>query len=309
MPLFTVFTATYNRAAKLHRAFSSLVAQTHKDFEWLVVDDGSQDGSGDLVGQWASSSNFPIRYIFQPHLGLHMAFNRAVQEAKGDYFLPLDSDDALEPEALERLLHHWDNVPEARKPIFSGVCCLCRDEKGRIIGDRFPKDVMDSDSLEITYKYRIRGQKGGFHRLDVMREFPFDQTAEMGCNPWRRIARKYKMRFVNEALEIYYQDSPQDSLARWPKRIRPVTGIYRNLEILNREIDYFISWPAEFYRAAARYSRYCFHCRLSLSDQSKLLKNKTARKLWALSWPLGYLVYLRDRLSGLENLQSRGLEF
>lgn len=308
MPLFTVFTATYNRAAKLYRPFSSLMAQTYKDFEWLVVDDGSQDESGDLLQQWAFSSNFPIRYIFQAHLGLHMAFNRAVQEAMGEFFLPLDSDDALEPHALERLLHHWNNVPEAQKRGFSGVCCLCRDETGRIIGDRFPKDVMDSDSLEITYKYRVRGQKGGFHRVEVMKEFPFDQTAEMGCNPWRRIARKYKMRFVNEALEIYHQDSPEDSLARWPKRIRPVTGVYRTLEVLNHEMDYFSFWPAEFCRAAIRYSRYSFHCRLSLSDQRRRLKNRKGRRLWATTWPLGYLIYLRDRVSGSANVQFHGLQ-
>ncbi len=263
----------------------------------------------DLIRQWACSSQFPIRYISQGHLGLHKAYNRAVKEARGDLFLPLDSDDELEPTALERLLYHWNNVPEDQKSNFSGVCCLCRDEKGCIIGDRFPRDVMDSDSLEINYKYKVRGQKGGFHRLEVMKEFPFDETPEMGCNPWRRIARKYKMRFVNEVLEIYHQDSPEDSLARWPKAIRPVTGLYRCLEILNSEIDYFHYWPAEFYRAAARYTRYSFHCGLGVSKQIKGLGNRTARTLWSLAWPLGYFLFLRDKLRGRQNLQSHSLGF
>lgn len=304
MPLFTVFTATYNRATTLHRPFLSLKAQTYRDFEWLIVDDGSEDNTAELVQHWSSTSTFPIRYVLQQHTGLHIAFNTAIREAKGEYFLPLDSDDALEPHALERLLFHWECVPRDKRGTFSGVCCLCRDENGRVIGDRFPQDVMDSDSLEIVYRYRVRGQKGGFHRVEVMREFPFDQTLEMGSNPWRRIARKYKMRFVNEVLEIYYQDFPEGSLARWPKRIRPVTGLYRSLEILNREIDFFEFWPTEFYRAATRYSRFCFHCRLGLFQQRARLENKTARRLWTLSWPLGYLIYMTDRLRRVESVQT-----
>jgi glycosyltransferase involved in cell wall biosynthesis len=297
-PLFTVFTAAYNRAPKLKRPFSSLETQTYRNFEWLLVDDGSKDNTVDLIAKWAAGSSFPIRYFSQEHRGLHWAFNRGVEEARGEFLLPLDSDDALEPQAMERLLYHWESIPQAERRRFSGVCCLCRDETGRLIGDPFPRDVMDSDSLEITYRYRVRGQKGGFHRLDVMREFPFDETAHMGCNPWRRIARKYKMRFVNEVLEIYYQDSPEESLARSPKRLRPVTGLYRTLEILNREIDYMKFWPAEFYRTAMRYTRYSFHCGMGLLQQLRRLENPEARRLWAMAWPIGYLVYLQDRLRG-----------
>lgn len=295
-PLFTVFTPTYNRAAKLFRPFESLRAQTFGDFEWLIVDDGSYDDTRKLVSGFQGEVSFPIRYIFQEHAGLHFAFNKGIFEAKGELFLPLDSDDALEPVALERLLYHWNCIPEEEKQSYSGVCYLCRDERGRIIGDRFPKDIMDSDSLEITYRYRVKGQKGGFHRARVMREFPFDATSEMGCNPWRRIARRYRMRFVNEVLEIYYHDSPEDSLARSRKRLRPMTGVYRTLEILNREIDYFNYWPGEFFRAAARYARFSFHCGFGFVEQKARLENRKAKLLWSVSWPVGYAIYCHDKL-------------
>ena len=60
--VFTVFTATFNRARVLHRVYDSLRAQTFRDFEWLVVDDGSTDGTGALVAAWRAEADFPIRY-------------------------------------------------------------------------------------------------------------------------------------------------------------------------------------------------------------------------------------------------------
>ena len=56
--VFTVFTATYNRAHVLHRVYDSLRAQTFRDFEWLVVDDGSTDGTGALVEGWRAEADF-----------------------------------------------------------------------------------------------------------------------------------------------------------------------------------------------------------------------------------------------------------
>ena len=80
-PLFTVFTATYNRAHTLPRVLECLEAQTLRDFEWLIVDDGSTDGTQELVDSWRSRTDFPIRYEYQQHAGKHVAFNRGVQEA------------------------------------------------------------------------------------------------------------------------------------------------------------------------------------------------------------------------------------
>lgn len=92
VPTFTVFTPTYNRAHTLLRVFSSLQAQTFQDFEWLIVDDGSTDGTEELIKHWGSESHFPVRYFKQENRGKHVAFNRGVREATGQFFLPLDSD-------------------------------------------------------------------------------------------------------------------------------------------------------------------------------------------------------------------------
>ena len=75
---FTVFTATYNRAHLLHRVYDSLMAQTFRDFEWLVVDDGSADETSALIEAWRNEADFPVRYYHQKNQGKHVAYNHAV---------------------------------------------------------------------------------------------------------------------------------------------------------------------------------------------------------------------------------------
>ena len=76
-PLFTIFTATFNRAHTLHRVFDSLQAQSLQDLEWLIVDDGSTDQTAETVAAWEKVAQFKIRYVRQDHGGKHIAYNRA----------------------------------------------------------------------------------------------------------------------------------------------------------------------------------------------------------------------------------------
>ena len=85
---FTVFTPTFNRADTLSRVYDSLSAQTFDDFEWLIIDDGSTDGTRKLVTSWQHDSTFPIRYLHQPNAGKHLAHNWAVEEALGAISTP-----------------------------------------------------------------------------------------------------------------------------------------------------------------------------------------------------------------------------
>lgn len=102
----TIFTPAYNRASLLPRLYDSLLSQTSHDFEWLVVDDGSSDGTRELVEAWASDDGnpFEIRYFYQENSGKHVAQNRAVREARGELFICVDSDDWLTSDAVSTML-------------------------------------------------------------------------------------------------------------------------------------------------------------------------------------------------------------
>ena len=101
MPFFTIFTPTYNRAYILPQLYQSLCMQTCKDFEWLIIDDGSTDNTYSLVEDWINKcKQFSIRYYAKENAGKPRAINDGVKKAKGKYFFMVDSDDRLKPDAI-----------------------------------------------------------------------------------------------------------------------------------------------------------------------------------------------------------------
>lgn len=104
----TVFTPTYNRAYTLGKLYESLCVQTEKDFEWVIVDDGSSDNTKTLVGTWIQENKVKIRYIYQENAGKPAAHNRGAQEAEGELFICVDSDDFLTENAVKVLRENWE---------------------------------------------------------------------------------------------------------------------------------------------------------------------------------------------------------
>jgi glycosyltransferase involved in cell wall biosynthesis len=171
--LFTVFTPTYNRAHTLTRVYQSLVSQTLSDFEWLIVDDGSEDKTQELVDSFLADGKIQIRYFRQPNSGKHVALNRAVREAQGELFLTLVSDDSCVPTALEQFGFHWRSIAESRHAEFSGITCFSRNSNGDVIGGRLPSELIDGHPHQIASQYHLAGDKWGFHGTAILRKYPF----------------------------------------------------------------------------------------------------------------------------------------
>ena len=99
----TIFTPTYNRGEFLKKIYKTLCNQTCKKFIWLIVDDGSVDDTEYIVQQFLKDSIIDIKYIKQSNGGKYRAHNTAVKNCDSNYFLILDSDDNLSPNAIEIL--------------------------------------------------------------------------------------------------------------------------------------------------------------------------------------------------------------
>ncbi len=298
--VFTVFTPTFNRAHTLQRVYDSLHSQTYRDFEWLVVDDGSTDGTRDLLDAWRKQAPFAIRYVYQENLGKHVAHNRGVELARGQLFLSLDSDDACVPQALERFKWHWDQIPAVSRASFTGVTALCADQFGRMHGSKFPSDVFDSDSLESRYRFKVTGEKWGFHRIDVVRRYPFPDIPGAKHVPenfvWFQIARSYKTRYVNEVLRTYWTSPVAGAQLSNTGLSREQTAalalLYRS--ILNDHLRWFRYAPVGFLRSGLNYSRFSFGSEIGIMSQRKQL-GVAAQVLWLVSLPLGVAASVWDR--------------
>jgi glycosyltransferase involved in cell wall biosynthesis len=300
-PLFTVFTPTYNRGHVLHRAYESMRAQTLRDFEWLVVDNASTDDTEAIVAGWIAAGEVPIRYVRnEVNIGRQGSWTRAINEARGELFTELRSADGLVPEALERLKFHWEAIPPDERAGFSAVSALAMDEHGDVIGTRFPEDVFDSDSLEIRYRYKVRGDKWGFQRTSVMRDQRIPEIAGFtGSIPeavtWRAIARRYRTRYVNEPLRIYWQDQGHGLS-------RPVIGwinapgrVIEAEDRLNNDLRWLPVIPVTFARDAVAITTSGLHWGRSLADQPKTLRNPGVKALWLAMVPVGVAFYLVER--------------
>lgn len=103
----SIITATFNAANDLPELIESLRAQTYKNFEWVVADGGSTDGTLDILN---NARDLDIALSSQPDFGIYDALNRAIKASKGDYYVVIGADDVFEPDTVERFFNQIDGV-------------------------------------------------------------------------------------------------------------------------------------------------------------------------------------------------------
>ncbi len=218
--MVTVFTPTYNRAYSLPRLYNSLCKQTCKDFEWLIVDDGSSDDTEKLISNYLNENIIPIRYYKQLNGGKHRAINHGVRRAKGELFFIVDSDDWLADNAIERILLRYQGIKNNSD--FAGVCGLRVYPSGTKIGGENNFGILDCTSLDFRYKYNVSGDMAEVIRTDILKKYPFPEFKNEKFCPealiWNRIALKYKLRYFYE--RIYICEYLPDGLTSKITRIR-----------------------------------------------------------------------------------------
>ena len=207
---FTIFTPTFNRKELLEKLYKSLQKQTFKDFEWLIVDDGSADGTKEKVEEFLSEKKLDIKYYFKENGGKQRAYNFATDKANGELFICLDSDDEYVENGLETILKYWKKYE--KNSDIAGMGYLSTYPDGEVIGSGFPEKEMISTQFDIYNKYRVKGDKGLMFRTEIIKKYKFpvfdDEKFITEAVVYNRICEKYKMVYVNEKIEIkeYQED-------------------------------------------------------------------------------------------------------
>lgn len=208
MPTLTVFTPSFNRAHTLPRTYASLLTQTNKDFEWLIIDDGSTDGTRGLVDKWIEEGKISIRYIYQENQGMHGAHNTAYRNITTELNTCIDSDDYMPSDAVEKIVSFW-KVNGSDK--YAGIVGLDYAEKGGLIGTPFPDDMKET-TLNGFYGKGGKGDKKLVYRTEVVLQYPEypifagEKYFSLGYK-YLLIDKDYKLLTMNEPLVIVdYQE-------------------------------------------------------------------------------------------------------
>lgn len=291
-PYFTVFTPTYNRAHTLPLVYASLIDQNYKDFEWIIVDDGSVDETQDLVSIWIKENKINIRYFRQKNQGKHTAHNVAVDNAKGELFLVFDSDDRFTANALEKFKYYWEAIPKIERDDFSTITALCMDENENVIGGRFPHDVTDVANMAEQLKLRSAGERFGANTTRAMKQFKFPVFEGEKFMPegivWNRLSLKYKTRFINEPLRIF--EALEGGLTANNVTIRmksPRGASLHYFELTALPVGYI-----RRAKAAINYVRFSLHGKLF----KPLIGNAFKSLLIFILVPAGGIFYMSDRI-------------
>ncbi|WP_073153088.1 glycosyltransferase family 2 protein [Mesonia phycicola] len=290
--ILTIFTPTYNRASLLKRVFTSLQKQTYKNFEWIIVDDGSTDNTEEVVKSFIEyTQDFSINYFKQKNGGKHRAINFGVKKAKGDFFLILDSDDYLKEEAIEVLNPLLDQ--SRLNANLAGVAVRRAYSDGNIVGNIFDKSIL-ANSVSIRYQHKIIGDLVEIFKTEILKKYKFPEIENEKFCPealvWNRIAQYYNLQFYN--LGLYITEYLPGGLTQKIIKIRmqsPIASMLHYVELVSYKIPI-----KEKVKATINFWRFSFN-----DSSSSILDNlkKLPNLFYGAFLPLGLLMYFNDKRS------------
>ncbi|MGL5633320.1 MAG: glycosyltransferase family 2 protein [Azovibrio sp.] len=291
---FTIYTPSYNRAHLLQRVYDSLVLQEGEDFEWLVIDDGSDDDTEARIATLKERAPFPVRYVFQANQGKHVATNRAVELAAGEMFVVLDSDDWLTEGSLRAVREVWNSIPEVERCRYANIGGLFLGMDHKPVTRLFPNTPLDCNSVELKVRYGISGEIAMVSRTKIRRKFPFPENVGRYCMPsliWNRIAAQYLTRYVNVPFQYKEYQEQGITLSGMYRKVASSPEVFR---LRSRELlEFPFGLPVRAKIDAMRmYVRASFHAGKNVREQFYDISG--LRLLWSLQLVKGWRAYRRD---------------
>lgn len=174
--LLTVFTPAYNRAHLLPRLYEGLCKQTTRNFEWLIIDDGSTDDTPAVVEAFLADKDLDIRYFRKENGGKHTAHNYALQKARGEWFFCIDSDDMPTDDALCKLCDAIASV----QPSDYAIAAYKQDLTGELLSLPIPPPLLSQKEHEGFYSLFQKGCSGEFSiimRTEQLCKHPFPEIS------------------------------------------------------------------------------------------------------------------------------------
>ncbi|MEI3337519.1 MAG: glycosyltransferase family A protein [Clostridium sp.] len=284
--LVTIFTPTYNRARLLKRLYESLKEQSDKDFEWIIVDDGSKDNTKEVVQGFIKEKIIPIKYLKKENEGKHIAINVGCDMAEGELFFIVDSDDYIPKEAIEEVKRDWEKY--RNNTGIAGLVYLKAWKNGNLMGRKFEKDEFISNHVKEYNKGGVWGEKLKILRTEIFRKnkFPkYENEKYVGEHVlWIEVSRKYDLVYINKVL--YIAEYLEDGLTMAGRKLRienPLGGIKGAQVLMQKDMCLKLRIKNNLL-----YSSYSFFAERTLKE---IYKGAVQKFLLTLELPFGYVLY------------------
>ena len=242
MKLITIVTATYNRGNLLSNVYASLLKQKKQNFEWLIVDDGSNDNTKEIVKKMQGENKIDIIYVQKENGGKHTALNIAFKEIKTELLITLDSDDTLTEDAtLEIEKYH---LKYKDRTDICGFCFLKGYSLDKSV-TKYPDNEIVANYNEYIINTGIKGDKCEVFYSKILKKYSFEEykgerfLAEGYL--WSNIADSYDTVFINKV--IYLCEYLEGGLTKSGRKMRldnPKGGIRHAKEYLKSKYKFKI---------------------------------------------------------------------
>ena len=168
----TVFTPTYNRCEYLKKCYQSLCDQTNKDFVWQIVDDGSNDGTEELIASFIKENKITIDYQWKENGGKASAINRSLEITSTPLWVCLDSDDYFFPDAVGVMLKVCADIGD-KKNVCGAITVRSNEDGTPMHGINMPQGVEYATQLDIRYKYKVPAEYAQVYKTEVIKKYRF----------------------------------------------------------------------------------------------------------------------------------------
>lgn len=287
MSLITIITPTYNRAKHLPTLFNSLLNQKKYNFDWLIIDDGSNDETALVISTFVTH-NFKINYLKKENGGKHTALNLAFKYVKTELLFIVDSDDYLLPNATLTIENDWCNYQNYN---LCGISYLRGYSSDKVIGDLCPKDYEIDNFINMRFNRHINGDKAEVWvtKYLVKNLYPEYKGEKFFGESylWIKMALQRDMLFRNEI--IYITEYLEGGLSKSGRalRIKCPRGGMKSAEMM---------MSSEFSVEQRFKGGILFCCYFFFSKQSlKLFFKGPFKLLKVINLLPGYILYLKWR--------------
>lgn len=290
---FTVFTPVFNCEKSIQRVHDCLLDQTFKNFEWLIINDGSTDNSHEKIMTIIENTSININYINNTNNKHKMScFIQSIESARGEFLLPLDGDDECRSDALSIFNKEYDNIPKDLKEEVAAVSVLCNDQYGNLVGKLFPDNPFYCNTFEAVIRKQIIGEKWGFTKTDVLKGIIINPEMLRfgGFIPesviWNTVSNNgFLTKCVNKPLRIYHLDV-ENSISKTSTPKNDFGMVLSGIVIQNLFFNtYFYISPIFFFKNLYITIRSSNSLEYNLKNYLKSLDPYFVKILWISFWP------------------------